>query len=201
MIEFKDYDPANPFQVTCEKHIICNGKITLNYAPLKGSVSIDELVEDTSGTLPVGSFFINYGDANNYRTADQIVHFNRTYDGVVVSVNYQGVSTLLRATHMNEIKEFIERGASELAARIIAEHEQNMVDQWEALLETHCEHLVAAIKEAGSGGIPRVAGDDEADSALDEYFEGDVTETGDPSIVASDDEAEKMLDEIFPDEN
>ena len=34
MIEFHDYDPAHPFDVFGEKHIIQGSKITLDYVPL-----------------------------------------------------------------------------------------------------------------------------------------------------------------------
>ena len=199
MIVFHDYDPAHPFAVTAEKHIIRDNKITLNYAPLKGSVRIDGFLEDETGGLPLGTFSIHYGDEDNYRTADQIVHFPDGCDGIAVTVDYQGVSTLLRAEHMNEIRAFMETGASELAAHMIAEHEQRMMD---ALTE-HCGHIISAIHEIaeaiaaqGSGGI--VANDGDADTALDEYFPGDVVETGNPSIIAKDDEVDEVLDEFFP---
>ena len=198
MIEFHDYDPSHPFDVS-EKHIIADRKITLNYAPLKGSVSIEGLSEDTTGTVPQGTFFINYGEADNYRSADQVVHFPEGYDGAAVTVEYKGVSTLLRAEHMNEIKNFIERGASELAARIIAEHEQAMVDKWNELFEVHCKHITEAIAAlGGEGGGSNIADDEEADQMLDEYFPGDVEESAPPSIIATDDEVDQMLDEYFP---
>ena len=209
MIEFHDYDPSHPFDVS-EKHIIANRKITLNYAPLKGSVSIDGLSEDTTGTVPQGTFYINYGEADNYHSADQVVHFPEGYDGAAVTVEYKGVSTLLRAEHMNEIKNFIERGASELAARIIAEHEQVMTDKWNELFEIHCQHITSAldsIREAiaalggeGGGSIDesQIAEDDEADAMLDEYFPGDVEPTAKSVEIASNEEADMMLDEFFP---
>lgn len=206
MIEFHDYDPAHPFDV-CEKHIISNNKVTLNYAPLKGSVSICGLSEDFTGTVPQGTFFINYGEEDNYRSADQIVHFPDGYDGAAITVEYKGVSTLLRAEHMNEIKAFIEKGAGELAARIIAEHEQFMADKYNELFEIHCKHICAELKEikqaiaaSGGGGISAdlIAGDDEADALLDEYFPGDVEPTEKVPVVAEDDEADIMLDEFFP---
>ena len=203
MIVFHDYDPAHPFAVTAEKHIIRDSKITLNYAPLKGSVRIDGFLEDETGGLPLGTFSIHYGDEDNYRTADQIVHFPAGYDGIAVTVDYKGVSTILRAKHMNEIREFMERGASELAARIIAQHEQNILD---ALAE-HCGHITSALREISEaiaakggegGGTFEIASDEEADELLDEYFPGDLEDVGYPSVFASDKEAEELINEYLP---
>ena len=189
MIVFHDYDPSHPFAVSDEKHIIQSGKITLNYAPLEGSITIEGFTEDSTGPLPRGTFFVNYGAEDNYRTADQ--------------VNYKGVSTLLRAEHLNEIRSFMERGASELAARIIAEHEQNIMD---ALAE-HCGHITSALREISEaiaakggegGGTFEIASDEEADELLDEYFPGDLEDVGYPSVFASDREAEELIDEYLP---
>ena len=154
MIEFHDYDPAHPFDVFGEKHIIHNRVITLDYAPLKGSVTIEGLSEDTTGTVPQGTFFVNYGEENNYRAADQKVHFPEGYDGVAVTVDYKGVSTLLRATHMNEIKRFMEAGASELAARIIVEHEKFMHEQMEEWRNNILEEI-RGVREAFAEAIEK----------------------------------------------
>ena len=108
MIEFHDYDPAHPFDVFGEKHIIRNNKITLDYVPLKGSETIEGFMESTTGTPQQGEYNIEYGDEDNYRTADQVVHFPDGYEGLLVTVDYKGVSTILRAKHMNEIKRFME---------------------------------------------------------------------------------------------
>ena len=205
MIEFKDYDPAHPFAVTAERHIIRDGKITLNYAPLKGSVSIDGFSEDATGTLPAGTFYVYYGEEDNYRTADQVVHFPAGYDGIAVTVTYKGVSTMLRAEHMNEIREFMEHGASELCARIIAEHEQNMM---EALAE-HCGHIVSALRElseaitasggaGGEYGLLKFASDDAVDEVLDEFSPGDIEQTESPSVFAKDEDVQEVLDEYMP---
>lgn len=203
MIVFHDYDPAHPFAVTAEKHIIQDGQITLNYAPLQGSVTINGFTEDTTGALPLGTFYIDYGAEDNYRTADQKVHFPAGYNGIAVTVDYKGVSTMLRAKHMNEIREFMERGASELAARIIAQHEQNILD---ALAE-HCGHITSALREISEaiaakggegGGTFEIASDEEADELLDEYFPGDLEDVGYPSVFASDKEAEELINEYLP---
>jgi len=197
MIEFHDYDPAHPFAVNAETHIIRDNKVTLNYAPLKGSVNIDGWTEDETGELPQGTFFINYGEKENYRTADQIVHFPSGYDGIAVTVDYQGVSTLLRAEHMNEIK---------LAARIIAEHEQLIIDALIQALDEHCGHIThaldniaEAIEQSGGGVDPsKIATDEEADEVLDEYIPGDVEPTPTSTRIASDKEAEAVIDQYLP---
>lgn len=156
MIEFHDYDPAHPFNVYGEKHIIHNRIITLDYAPLKGSITISGLTEDTTGTAPQGTFFVNYDEENNYRAADQKVHFPEGYDGLVVTVDYKGVSTLLRATHMNEIRRFMEVGASELAARMIVEHERfihEQMEEWRNNILAEIRGVKEAIAEAVEKGV------------------------------------------------
>ena len=159
MIEFHDYDPAHPFEVFGEKHIIQGSKITLDYVPLKGSVHIEGFSENTTGTPQRGEFYIEYGAEDNYRTADQIVHFPEGYDGYLVTVDYKGVSTILRAKHMNEIKRFMEYGASELAARMIVLHEKEMQEQmqeWRDSLLAEVrgikETLAEAFEKGAEGG-------------------------------------------------
>ena len=119
MIQFHDYDPTHPFDVTNEKHIITDYKITLNYTPLKGSVSISGYTEDSTGTLANAAFYIDYDEENNYRSANQIVRFSPDAEGKEVSISYKGVSTLLRAKHLNEIKDYMERGVPLLVANMI----------------------------------------------------------------------------------
>ena len=205
MIEFHDYDPAHPFPVTSEKHIIQDGRIILDYVPLKASVTIEGFRECTTGSPGPGEFYIRYGDEDGYRTADQIVHFSEGYDGLLVTVDYLGVSTILRARHMNEIKKFMEFGASELAARMIIAHEEAVMDTWKELLALHCGHICDALEGirkaiASGGGIDpdSIAEDYEADEVLDELFPGDVPVTPKVSEIADDDEVREVLDEIFP---
>ena len=155
MIEFHDYDPSHPFSVPGEKHLIRDNKITLFYVPLKGSVTIEGFTEDTTGTLPPGTFYINYGDAEAYRTADQIIHFPAGYDGLAVTVDYKGVSTILRAEYMNEIKRFMEIGAAEIAARIIVLHEQAIEErmrEWQENILTEIRGIKAAITQIAEEG-------------------------------------------------
>ena len=198
MIVFHDYDPAHPFAVTAEKHIIQDGQITLYYAPLQGSVTINGFTEDTTGALPLGTFYIDYGAEDNYRTADQKVHFPAGYNGIAVTVDYKGVSTMLSAKHMNEIREFMERGASELAARIIAKHEQNILDAHITSALREISEAIAAKGGAG-GGTVELASDEEADELLDEVFPGsDIEDVGYPSVYASDKDVEEVLDEYLP---
>ena len=207
MISYHDYDPAHPFDVFGEKHIIRDCKITLDYVPLKGSVTIEGFTESTTGSPERGEFYIEYGDEDNYRTADSIVHFSDGYEGYMVTVDYKGVSTILRAKDLNEIKSFIEHGASELAARIIVLHEQSLMDEWRAIFSEHCGHVCHALEEirdaidrSGGGGIDpdNIAEDAEADEVLDEFFPGDVPITPKVTVIADDDEVEEVLDEVFP---
>ena len=207
MIEFHDYDPAHPFDVENEEQTITDGKIILNYVPLQNSIEIDGFHAATSKSeLASGAFFIDYHASDNYLSADGVVYFADTDNGRTVTVNYKGVSTLLRASHMNEIKRFIERGASELAARILVTHEQIMFDKlqdWRdgilAELQGIKDTLAAmncCCKEAITPDM--IADDDEADALLDnELIEGDVTPTEKTSTIATNEEADTMLDEYF----
>ena len=206
MISYHDYDPAHPFDVFGEKHIIRDCKITLDYVPLKGSVTIEGFTESTTGSPERGEFYIEYGDEDNYRTANSIVRFPEGYEGYMVTVDYKGVSTILRAKDLNEIKSFIEHGASELAARIIVLHEQSLMDEWRAIFSEHCDHVCRALEEirdavdrSGSGiASDDIAEDAEADEVLDEFFPGDdVPLTPKVTAIADDDEVEAILDEIF----
>lgn len=194
MHEFIDYNPENPTPIEGEKHIVVNRQIRLNHTPLVGSVVIPGFTEDKTGLTPAGSFYINYGATDNYRTADQIVHFNENANGLVVTVSYQAVSTLIRAEHFNEIKRFMEVGVQEIVAKMLIAHEERMVELW----ETHCQHIVAAIKSLGGGIDPdMIASDEDADALLDEYFPGDVESTEKTTEIATNDEADQMLDEYF----
>ena len=112
MIEFHDYDPANPFAVTGETQTIADGKVTLNYTPLQGSVSITGFTETTSKTPAKGEFYIDYSAGTEYRMATQVVVFNTADNGTTVTASYSGVSTLIRAKHFNEIKSFMEGAVS-----------------------------------------------------------------------------------------
>lgn len=202
--EFIDWNPENPTPITGERHIIEDGKIRLNHAPLKGSVVIQGFSEDSTGFTPSGTFFIRYGESDNYRTADQYVHFNPEANGLLVTVSYQAVSTLIRAEHFNEINRFMELGVQEIVAKMLIEHEERMAARWETMLETHCKHIVAAIKSTINGIDPdMIADDDDADAMLDEFFPGDVEPTEKTSETATNEEADTMLDEYFytpPDE-
>ena len=108
MQTFYDYNPSNPFDVTAESQTIVDGKVTLNYTPLKGSVTITGFTETTTSTPEKGKFYIDYATDSQYRMATQKVLFNTADNGTTVSVTYKGVSTLIRAVHFNEIKSFME---------------------------------------------------------------------------------------------
>ena len=136
MIEFHDYDPAHPFDVESETQTVTDGKIILNYVPLQGSIVIDGFhAVQSKSDLAHGAFFVDYHAEDNYLSADGIVYFADEDNGQRVTASYKGVSTLLRADHMNEIKRFIEVGAGELAARILVTHEQMMFEKTAAWRE------------------------------------------------------------------
>ena len=64
MITFKDYDPANPWTVTSEPQVIdSKGKVTLNYIPLKGSITVPGYTETTSQTPGLTEFYVDYQDS------------------------------------------------------------------------------------------------------------------------------------------
>lgn len=211
MQTFHDYNPANPWPIEGESHIIENGTITLDYAPLKGSVSIAGFLEIGTAPVPEGRFFIRYDDENQYRAADQIVHFSEAHNGQTVTVSYQGVSTLVRAKHFNEIKDFMEIGCPTLIARMMVAHESAM---YNAMAE-QCAHLTEAIgqlaeslkafrKAYAFAEGTTVATNAEVDAMLDEnphlYTEDGID--GDDSStsyeIATDEEVGEMLDSIFP---
>lgn len=121
--QFYDYNPSNPWVITDESHTIAlNGTVRLTYIPLKGSVSIPGYTETTSVTPGLTEFYIDYQDATAYRTAQGVIQFNVSAASSNILVSYQGVSQLLLATYMNEIKAYIDASvASQLAtARTIS---------------------------------------------------------------------------------
>lgn len=217
MIEFHDYDPAHPFDVANETQTIANGKIILNYVPLQDSIKIDGFhAVQSKSELASGAFFIDYRAEDNYLSADGVVFFAAEDNGKTVTVNYKGVSTLLRANHMNEIKRFIEVGASELAARILVTHEHMMFEKlasWRegilaemrgiraeltATKET-LANMQCCCKEADELPLVLDGGDTEIDEMADE--EKDSYDGGD--IDVSDGEPEYINDagEIEGDDN
>lgn len=205
MIEFHDFDPANPYSIENERHTISGNMITLDHLPQMGSVVIEGFTEVT--TVPsAGEYRVDYGYNNNYRTSMQAIYFAAGYDGMEIAVSYNGIGTLLRAKHINELRRFMETGASELAARMLVNFKESMAE----ILETHCQHLALAINEvaraiaSGSGGWGggtaygvEIASDEEADALLDEFFPGDVEPSAAYSPIASNQEADAMLDQYF----
>jgi len=226
MIVFHDYDPQHPFSVTGEVQTIANNKITLNYAPLKGSVTISGFTEVTTGDeLKSGEYCINYDEANAYRNADQKVYFGGNVDGQNVTIDYMGVSTLIKARDLNEIRQFIETGAKHMVDSSINTHDRSPhahADMRELIsriiklmgdirygVEFASDAEIAEMLDIYfPGGVPSpqlgsmVADDDLADEMLDAFFPGDVEQVGMPDVfegaVASDDEFEAMLDETLP---
>lgn len=199
MIEFHDYDPTHPFEVTDEAQTITDSKIILNYVPLQNSIEIGGYHAATSKSeLASGTFFMDYHADDNYLSADGVVYFAAEDNGKTVTISYKGVSTLLRASHMNEIKRFIEVGASELAARILVTHEQMMFEKMQAWREslltelTGIKEQLAAMKccckEADELPLVLDGGDTETDETADEekdsYDGGDIdVSDGEPEYV------------------
>ena len=120
MQKFYDYDPANPFKVSGETQVITDGKIRLNYTPLAGSLTITGYTATTENSPGTEEFYVDYQTASSYRLATQFVYFNTANNGKTVTCNYSGVSTLILARHLNEIKEFMESGTAPNAT--VADH-------------------------------------------------------------------------------
>ena len=63
MDEFHDLDPSRPYAVDGEVHIIRDGRVRLNHAPLKGSVHIEGYEEqEHPGNIPAHGFWVDYQD-------------------------------------------------------------------------------------------------------------------------------------------
>lgn len=111
MIKFHDYNPEEPFAVEHEFHDIADGKVVLNYTPKEGTVKVKldgvEATETTSSNPEAGQFYIDYAVSSDYRMATQQVIFNESDNGKRATFDYQGVSTLIRAEHFNEIRDFM----------------------------------------------------------------------------------------------
>jgi hypothetical protein len=106
---FHDHNPSNPWTVTNEQHTVdSNGQIRLTYAPKKGTVVISGFTETQSTSPGLTEFYIDYQDATDYRTAQQIVQFSLSQAATVISVSYSGVSQTVTAEHMNTIKDHVE---------------------------------------------------------------------------------------------
>lgn len=109
MIEFKDYDPSNPWVVTDESQIIdASGKVTLNYVPLKGSITIPGYTETTSQSPGLTEFYVDYQDSTIYKAAKGILQFNVSAAAQTISVSYSGVSTVIWAKWLNEFKVYMD---------------------------------------------------------------------------------------------
>jgi len=111
MIKFHDYNPDKPFKVTGEFHYISDGKIFLDYTPKQGTmVAIMDgkaLTESATDSPKAGEFYIDYAVASEYKQATQVVLFNEADNGKRVDFDYEGVSTIIKAEHMNEIRDFM----------------------------------------------------------------------------------------------
>lgn len=114
---FKDHNPANPWSVSNESHVIAsNGTIRLVYAPKKGSLTITGFTETTNPSPGLTEFYCDYQDATDYRTAQQIVQFSVSQAGNTATANYLGVTQTLMAEHLNELKAHEENTGIHLTA-------------------------------------------------------------------------------------
>ena len=157
--QFRNYNPSAPFPVT-ETKTIENDCITLDYAPLEGSVSIDGFRENMDGSrLALYEFSINYNSIDNYRQADQVVRFSDgAHNGTVVTIVYQGVSTLLRAEHLNAM-------VAEIAA---------MGRKLKEILQQMPEHVPITRDEIDElFGVGGGSGDDDTD-VIDDIVKGSL---------------------------
>ena len=146
MKTFYDYDLDHPFDVVGEKQTIKEGKIRLDYIPQVGTVSIEGFTESENTDVSGNKFFIDYSVTSRYRMATGFVTFDTKHDGEEVTINYKGVSTLVLAKHMNEIKEFMENFKDEIDSRI-----QNVIGSAPDSLDT-LQELADAL-----GGDPNFA--------------------------------------------
>lgn len=123
MIKFHDYNPDKPFKVEGEFHDVSDGKIILNYTPKQGTViaTVDgkKLTESATDTPKAGEFYIDYAAESDYKQATQTVLFNEADNGKRVQFDYEGVSTLIRAEHMNEIRDFMNRYDEDRATDLV----------------------------------------------------------------------------------
>ena len=124
MIKFHDYNPDKPFKVTGEFHYISDGKIFLDYTPKQGTmVAIMDgkaLTESATDSPKAGEFYIDYAVASEYKQATQVVLFNEADNGKRVDFDYEGVSTIIKAEHMNEIRDFMNRYDEDRATDLVA---------------------------------------------------------------------------------
>ena len=81
MQTFYDYDPSNPFVVSNELQTITNGKIRLNYTPLKNSIVIPGFTQATTSSPGETEFYVDYQDSSEYRLATQYVYFSSSKNG------------------------------------------------------------------------------------------------------------------------
>lgn len=127
MDEFHDLDPSRPYAVDGEVHIIRDGRVRLNHAPLKGSVHIEGYEEqEHPGNIPAHGFWVDYQDGTGYRTATQMVYFSLSADGQEITVDYHGVGTLFLAEHANAFRMFMLSGAREQAVEEIAKYDDRV---------------------------------------------------------------------------
>ena len=123
MQKFYDYNPGKPFHVEGEWHYVKDGKVDLNYTPKEGTLTVlldgEQISESDSVSPNPGQFFINYSTVTNYRMAEQVVIFNEADNGKRATFEYDGVSTLIKARHFNEIRDFMYSYNEDRAADLV----------------------------------------------------------------------------------
>ncbi len=128
MLKFHDYDPSKPFPVKEERHYIEGGEVFLDYTPKAGTLQITSAdgteFKLVTGEPKEGEFFINYEEGSQYKLANQKVTFSEADNGKKISCDYEGVSTLIKAKHMNEIKDFMDMYRERRAINLIEGTEQ-----------------------------------------------------------------------------
>ena len=124
MQKFYDYNPDAPFAVSGEFHDITDAHVDLDYTPKQGTVKVTidgaAAKESKDGSPKPGEFYIDYSASTQYRMATQVVKFNAADNGKRATFNYDGVSTLIKARHFNEIRDFMNNYNADRADDLVA---------------------------------------------------------------------------------
>lgn len=147
MKKFYDYAPDKPFMVLDERHYIDGGEVFLDYTPEAGTLKISTTDGKEFLSVPTkpnaGEFCIDYAVSSQYKLATQKVTFNPADNGKKVVCDYMGVSTLLKARHMNEIKDFMDEYHEKRAVSLVEGEEKPI--QKETVEKFSEPHLVERV--------------------------------------------------------
>lgn len=147
MKKFYDYAPDKPFMVLDERHYIDGGEVFLDYTPEQGTLKISTTDGKEFLSVPTkpnaGEFCIDYAVSSQYKLATQKVTFNPADNGKKVVCDYMGVSTLLKARHMNEIKDFMDEYHEKRAVSLVEGEEKPI--QKETVEKFSEPHLVERV--------------------------------------------------------